>query len=74
LVALVTLLAPLTAGEAHLEQPTSGLALDEAGSSVAMTGHTVVEASSMQQAIEFAKTCPFLNINGTLDVAELVEM
>lgn len=44
------------------------------GSSSAMTGHTVIQAESIQQAIEFSKSCPFLNINGTLEVAEIVEM
>lgn len=44
------------------------------GSSVAMTGHTVIQAESIDQAIEHAKSCPFLNINGSLEVAELVQM
>ena len=44
------------------------------GSSVSMTGHTVIQAESIEQAIEHAKSCPFLNINGSLEVAELVQM
>ena len=44
------------------------------GSSVAMTGHTVVQAESIDAAIALAKTCPFLGINGTLEVAERVNM
>lgn len=46
----------------------------EEGSSVSMTGHTVVQANSIEEAIEFARACPFLDINGTLEVAEIVEM
>ena len=44
------------------------------GSSVALSGHTVIQAESVDQAIEYAKSCPFLEINGTLEVAELVKM
>ena len=45
-----------------------------AGSSVAMTGHTIIQADSIEQAILFAKSCPFLDIKGSLEVAELVQM
>ena len=44
------------------------------GSSVAMSGHTIIQAESIEQAVEYAKSCPFLDTNGSLEVAELVEM
>jgi hypothetical protein len=44
------------------------------GSSVAMSGHTIIQAKSIEQAVEYAKSCPFLETNGSLEVAELVEM
>lgn len=44
------------------------------GSLVSMTGHTIVQAESIEQSIEYAKSCPFLEINGSLEVAELVQM
>ncbi len=44
------------------------------GSSVSITGHTVIQAESIEQAVTLAKGCPFLAINGTLEVAEVVEM
>ena len=44
------------------------------GSSVSMTGHTILQAESIEQAIEYAKSCPFLDINGSLEVAEIVQM
>lgn len=44
------------------------------GSSVAMSGHTIIQAESIEQAVEYAKLCPFLDTNGSLEVAELVEM
>jgi hypothetical protein len=39
-----------------------------------MTGHTIIQAQSIAGAIAMAKACPFLDINGTLEVAELVPM
>ena len=44
------------------------------GSSVAMSGHTIIQVESIEQAVEYAKSCPFLDTNGSLEVAELVEM
>ena len=44
------------------------------GTSVGMSGHTIVQAESIEQAIEYARSCPFLNINGSLEVAEIVQM
>jgi hypothetical protein len=44
------------------------------GSSASMSGHTIVQAESIEQAIEYAKSCPFLDINGSLEVAEIVQM
>ena len=39
-----------------------------------MSGFTVVEAESLDAALEIAKTCPFLDIGGSLEVSELVAM
>jgi hypothetical protein len=44
------------------------------GSGIGMTGYTIVEAADMDAALEMAKACPFLEINGTLEVSELVQM
>ncbi len=44
------------------------------GSTTAMSGYTIIEADSMDAALEMAKACPFLDIGGSLEVAELVEM
>lgn len=40
----------------------------------AMSGHTIIEAEDIHIATEMIKTCPFFEINGTLEIAELVEM
>ena len=44
------------------------------GSTTAMSGYTVIEVDSMDRALDFAKTCPFLEIGGSLEVSELVQM
>ena len=45
-----------------------------AGGSSTMSGYTIVEAESMDAALEMAKTCPFLEIGGSLEVSELMQM
>jgi hypothetical protein len=45
-----------------------------AGSTTTMSGYTIVEAASMDDALSMTKTCPFLKIGGSLEVSELVEM
>lgn len=44
------------------------------GSSVALSGYTVLQAETLEKAVEYARSCPFLEINGRLEVAELPEM
>ena len=44
------------------------------GGTTAMSGYTIIEADSMEQALSNAKTCPFLDIGGSLEVSELIQM
>jgi hypothetical protein len=44
------------------------------GSTTTMSGYTVVEADSIEDALEMAKACPFLDIGGSLEVSELIQM
>jgi len=44
------------------------------GSSTSMSGYTIIEAASLDEALEAAKACPFLDIGGSLEVSELVRM
>ncbi len=44
------------------------------GGSTAMSGYTVISADSMEAALEIAKECPFLDVGGSLEVSELMEM
>jgi hypothetical protein len=45
-----------------------------AGGTTTMSGYTIVRADSMESALSIAMTCPFLDIGGSLEVSELVEM
>ena len=44
------------------------------GGSSTMSGYTIVEADSMDAALTMAKACPFLDIGGSLEVSELMQM
>jgi hypothetical protein len=44
------------------------------GGTTSMSGYTVIEADSMEAALEIAKACPFLEIGGSLEVSELMQM
>ena len=44
------------------------------GSITSMSGYTIIKVDSMETALEIAKTCPFLDIGGSLEVSELVQM
>jgi hypothetical protein len=44
------------------------------GSTTSMSGYTIIEAESMEMALSIAKACPFLDIGGSLEVSELVQM
>lgn len=44
------------------------------GGASAMSGFSIIRAESMQAALSIAKECPFLEIGGSLEVSELMEM
>lgn len=44
------------------------------GSTTSMSGYTIIEVDSMEKALEISKTCPFLDIGGSLEVSELIQM
>ena len=44
------------------------------GSLTKMSGFTIINAESMDAALSVAKSCPFLEIGGTLEVSELMQM
>ena len=44
------------------------------GGATAMSGYTIIRSDSMKQALEIAQACPFLDIGGSLEVSELMQM
>ena len=44
------------------------------GGTSSMSGYTIIEAESMEAALLIAKACPFLDIGGSLEVSELIQM
>lgn len=44
------------------------------GSTTAMSGFTIIEAGSIEIAVEMVKSCPFLEVGGSLEVSELMQM
>lgn len=44
------------------------------GSATAMSGLSIIRMPSMQEALVAARSCPFLEINGILEVSEMIEM
>jgi hypothetical protein len=44
------------------------------GGTTTMSGYTIIEADSMEAALKVSKACPFLEIGGTLEVSELMQM
>ena len=43
-------------------------------STTMMSGFTTIDADSMEAALAIAKACPFLDIGGSLEVSELIQM
>jgi len=44
------------------------------GGSSAMSGFSIIKADTMEAALSIAQACPFLEIGGSLEVSELMEM
>lgn len=57
--------------DTHTVQPDGSAS---AGSVTAMSGMSLLRLNSMDEALAVAKSCPFLEINGTLEISEMIEM
>jgi len=44
------------------------------GGASAMSGFSIIKAETMDAALKLAQSCPFLEIGGSLEVSELMEM
>ena len=45
-----------------------------AGGTSSMSGFTIIKADSEEAALSIAKACPFLEVGGSLEVSELMQM
>jgi len=57
--------------DTHTVQPDGSTG---AGSTTAMSGLSIIKMPSMEDALKAAESCPFLEINGTLEISEMIEM
>ncbi|WP_018954147.1 hypothetical protein [Thioalkalivibrio sulfidiphilus] len=57
--------------DTHTIQPDGSVSR---GTVSAMSGLSIMRMGSMQEAIAAARACPFLEIKGTLEVSEMIEM
>jgi hypothetical protein len=55
----------------HTVKPDGGVS---SGGTTSMSGFTIIEAASMDAALAVAKSCPFLELGGSLEVSELKQM
>ena len=44
------------------------------GGASLMSGYTIIQADSDEAAMVIAKACPFLDVGGSLEVSELIQM
>ena len=44
------------------------------GGTTIMSGYTIIDVDSMDEAMSIAKDCPFLDIGGSLEVSEIMQM
>jgi len=44
------------------------------GGTTTMSGYTIIETGSLDEALSVAKKCPFLDVGGSLEVSELMQM
>ena len=57
--------------DTHTVQPGKPV---EPGSTTAMSGLSILDFPSMTEAVAAAQSCPFLEINGILEVSEMIEL
>ena len=57
-----------------MSKTVSSDGVSDDGGSNPLSGFSIVTADSIDAALEMAKGCPFLDIEGTIEVAEVMEM
>ena len=59
-------------GGSHTVSPDGGVT--ENGGANPVTGYSLIEASSLEDALAKAKGCPILEADGSVEVAEAIDM
>jgi len=44
------------------------------GGDSTMSGYTIVQADTIEDAIAMAKNCPYVTVGGTIEVSQLIQM
>ncbi len=57
-----------------MSKTVSATGVTDDGGSNPLTGYSIVKADSMDSAIAVAKGCPHLKYEGTIEIAELLQM
>ena len=57
--------------DTHVVQPDGTVS---PGSTSAMSGLSIMQMDSLEEALAAARSCPFLEIKGTLEVSGMIEM
>ena len=58
-------------GHTHTVAPDGSVSK---GSMTSMSGYSIIQAASIEEAISIAQSCPFLEMGGSMEVAELMQM
>lgn len=57
-----------------MSKTVSSSGVTDDGGSNPLAGFSIVKADTMEEALEMAKNCPHLDMDGTIEVAEIMEM
>jgi len=57
-----------------MSKTVSSSGVSDDGGANPLSGYSIVMADSMNAALEIAKGCPYLEIDGTIEVAEVMKM
>ena len=57
-----------------MSKTVSSSGVSDDGGANPLSGYSIVTADSMNAALEIAKGCPYLEIDGTIEVAEVMKM
>ncbi len=68
----VTVISPANPIKNTKTITSDGIVLNKSTST--MSGFTLIETESNELALSIAKTCPFLDLGGSIEVSELINM